>query len=207
MSAPSTPWLYLASQSPRRRQLLEQIGVHHRLLLPLPGEDAEALEAKRAGEPAHDYVRRVTLAKWDAACVRLARLQKESGQEDWPRAPILCADTTVALDGHILGKPTDAAHAADMLQRLSGRSHEVHTAVALGGRVVLSTSRVRWRALSPHEIQRYVASGEPMGKAGSYAIQSLAAAWTCHIEGSYSGIMGLPLYEVAELLRPQGWAL
>src|SRR5690606_32663631 len=162
MQVPPAPWLYLASQSPRRRQLLDQIGVSHRLLLPLPNQDAEALEAERAGEPARDYVCRLTLAKWEAACARLTHLQHGAGLSAWPQAPILCADTTVALDGQILGKPTDAAHAAQMLQSLSGRSHEVHTAVAVQGRVLLSTSQVQWRTLSDSDIHRYVASAEPM---------------------------------------------
>lgn len=196
----SFPWLYLASQSPRRRQLLDQIGVSHRLLLPEPHEDAEALEAERAGESPDDYVRRVTLAKWAAARDRLHRLS-EAAPAEWPAAPILCADTTVALEADILGKPRDAGHAASMLRRLSGRTHRVLTAVVINGRLAVSESQVVWRTLKPDEIDRYVASGEPMGKAGAYAIQSRAAAWTARIEGSYSGIMGLPLFETAELLQ------
>lgn len=202
----STPWIYLASQSPRRRQLLDQLGVAHRLLLPTPEEDAEALEAVRAGESPDDYVRRVTQAKWLAAHERLARLQGMArSAEDWPNAPVLCADTTVALDGEIFGKPLDAAHAIQMLHRLSGRTHRVLTAVTLGSSVAVSESSVTWRALDQTEIERYVASSEPMGKAGAYAIQSRAAAWTARVDGSYSGIMGLPLYETAELLKPMGW--
>jgi septum formation protein len=193
--------LYLASQSPRRRQLLDQIGVAHELLLPDADEDAESLEAVQPGEPPADYVQRVTRLKLEAAVQRLARRR-------WTAAPILCADTTVTLDGAILGKPADDAHAAAMLRRLAGRSHQVLTAVALAheGRVLarLSVSDVRLRELAPDEIERYVASGEPRGKAGSYAIQSQAAAWIEHIAGSYSGIMGLPLFETAELLRAIG---
>ncbi|HEX5310528.1 Maf family protein [Aquabacterium sp.] len=198
-----TPFIYLASQSPRRRQLLDQLGVAHRLLLPDASEDAEALEVEREGETPEDYVLRVTQAKWEAAVARLARFrQQDAGMPD---APILCADTTVALDNAILGKPRDEAHAAQMLSSLSGRNHRVLTAVVVNGHALVSTSHVVWRALAPDEITRYVASGEPMGKAGGYAIQSRAAAWTVRIEGSYSGIMGLPLYETAELLRPLGW--
>ncbi|MDO9003147.1 MAG: Maf family protein [Aquabacterium sp.] len=196
------PFIYLASQSPRRRQLLDQLCVRHELLLPEPHEDAEALEAERAGESPEDYVRRVTLAKWEAARLRLASRQATQGL---PTAPVLCADTTVAIGPDILAKPVDHADAARMLARLSGRTHRVLTAVVVDGNCLLSTSHVTWRTISADEIDRYVASGEPMGKAGAYAIQSQAAAWMPKIEGSYSGIMGLPLYETAELLRPLGW--
>lgn len=198
----ASPWLYLASQSPRRRQLLDQLGVRHELLLPDPDEDAEALEAERPGESPEDYVQRVTLAKWEAAVARRARRAAQGG---WPDAPVLCADTTVALGSDILGKPLDAEHAAEMLGRLSGRSHKVLTAVVVNGQLRLSVSHVQWRVLSPDEITRYVASGEPMGKAGAYAIQGRSGAWTQHLDGSYSGIMGLPLFETAELLKPLGW--
>lgn len=197
------PFIYLASQSPRRRQLLDQLGVAHRLLLPEEHEDAEALEAERPGESPEDYVLRVTQAKWQAAVPRMARYrQRDVGM---PAAPILCADTTVALGNTILGKPRDAAHAAEILSALSGQAHRVLTAVVVDGHALVSTSHVVWRTLSADEIHRYVASGEPMGKAGAYAIQSRAAAWTIRMDGSYSGIMGLPLYETAELLRPLGW--
>ncbi|SEK33445.1 septum formation protein [Roseateles sp. YR242] len=197
--------LYLASQSPRRRQLLDQIGVAHELLLPGADEDAEALEAVLAGETPDDYVQRVTAAKLEAAMVRLTRRQL-------PPAPVLCADTTVTLDGDILGKPDDAHHALAMLRRLSGREHRVLTAVALGlpdGRslAALSISTVRFDPVSEIRLQAYVAAGEPMGKAGAYAIQSQAAAWISHISGSYSGIMGLPLFETAGLLKAAGWVL
>jgi septum formation protein len=190
-------FIYLASQSPRRRQLLDQIGVRHELLLPGDDEDAEALEDVLAGETPDAYVQRVTLLKLKAAVKRLKR-------RGLPAAPILCADTTVALGRHILGKPADDADAARMLARLSGRSHRVLTAVAVRrgrtDRLALNISTVRFRVLSEAEITAYVASGEPRGKAGSYAIQSAAAAWIERIAGSYSGIMGLPLYETAELL-------
>jgi septum formation protein len=198
-------WIYLASQSPRRRQLLDQIGVAHELLLPDADEDAEALEAVRPGEAPRTYVQRVTRAKLAAAQQRLAR----SGRAP---APILCADTTVALGRRILGKPADAAEAAGMLAALAGREHRVLTAVALAredgaSALRLSESRVRFAPLDAARIAAYVATGEPMGKAGAYAIQSGAAAWVAHIAGSYSGIMGLPLFETSALLRDAGWPL
>ena len=126
-------------------------------------------------------------------------------------APVLCSDTTVALGRRLLGKPTSAEHAVETLKSLSGQTHRVLTAVALasGGKQALnvSVSRVHFTPLSDEQIRRYVDSGEPFGKAGAYAIQSSAAAWVSHIEGSYSGIMGLPLFETSELLRQAGWAL
>lgn len=192
------PLVYLASQSPRRSQLLEQLRVRHSLLLPAADEDAEALEAVLPSEAPTDYVERVTRLKLDAAMRRLML-------RGLPDAPVLCADTTVALGRSILGKPRDAADAARMLARLSGRSHRVLTAVAVGQgeRVVqvLSVSQVRFTTMGAAEIESYVASGEPMGKAGAYAVQGLAAAYIARISGSYSGIMGLPLYETAHALR------
>ncbi|MCS6765922.1 MAG: Maf family nucleotide pyrophosphatase [Candidatus Protistobacter heckmanni] len=203
MSSPSTahkpPHIYLASQSPRRRELLDQLGVRYALLLGGPEEDAEALEAVLEGEAAVDYVQRVTLLKTEAALQRLARRRL-------PPLPVLCADTTVSLGGAILGKPADAAEARAMLARLSGTEHLVYTAVGAGDpaggvHAALSTSRVRMRPLEADEIDRYVAGGEPMGKAGAYGIQGRAAEFVEAIEGSYSGIMGLPLFETAALLR------
>ena len=195
---PTSAPIYLASQSPRRRQLLDQLGVAHRLLLPDPQEDAEALEAVLAGEPPADYVQRVTALKLAAARRRL----KARGL---PPAPILCADTTVALGRRILGKPADADEARAMLRALSGRSHQVHTAVALAsGRrrwAALASSRVRFAPLDEALIDAYIASGQPFGKAGGYAIQSQLAGWISHIAGSYSAIMGLPLFETAQLLK------
>jgi septum formation protein len=199
--------LYLASQSPRRRQLLMQIGVSHELLLPDPDEDTEALEAQHPGESPADYVRRVTLLKIEAARARLLA-------RGLPPGPVLCADTTVALGERLFGKPEDDEDAARMLQALAGRTHQVLTAVALleaphaafEPACVVQVSQVRLRALSSDEIVRYVSSGESQGKAGAYAIQSQAAAWIEHIDGSHSGIMGLPLFETAELLRGLGWA-
>jgi septum formation protein len=195
-SAPD--FIYLASQSPRRRQLLEQLGVRHELLLPGPEEDAEALEAEIGGELPAAYVERVTQAKLAAARRRLAA-------RGLSPAPILCSDTTVALGRRVLGKPADAADAQRTLSMLAGRTHRVITAVALAwGRrqaSAVNVSRVTFAAVSEAQIAHYVATGEPFGKAGAYAIQSAAAAWISHIEGSYSGIMGLPLYETAQLLR------
>ncbi|MBA4215920.1 MAG: septum formation inhibitor Maf [Proteobacteria bacterium] len=197
-----TDLLYLASQSPRRRQLLDQIGVRHELLLPGADEDAEGLEAVQPGEPPEAYCARVTAAKLDAALARrVAR--------GLPQAPILCADTTVAVDDLILGKPADEADAARMLALMSGRTHRVITAVAVGDTAqqasAMSVSQVEFAALSAAQIERYIASREPFGKAGAYAIQSQAAAWIVHIAGSYSGIMGLPLFETARLLEKFGF--
>jgi septum formation protein len=198
MSEPG--FVYLASQSPRRRQLLDQIGVRHEPLLADRDEDVEALEATRAGESPEAYVERVTRAKLRAAVRRLRT-------RGLAPAPILCADTTVALGRRILGKPADAADAARMLALLSGRSHRVVSAVAVAARgrtrLAVSVSRVRFATIAPQRIDRYVASGEPFGKAGAYAIQSAAAAWIERIDGSYTGIMGLPLHETAALLE---WA-
>ena len=191
-------FVYLASQSPRRRQLLEQIGVCYELLLAGPEEDAEALEAERTGELPADYVERVTRAKLHAAKARW----KARGL---PPAPILCSDTTVALGRRILGKPADAADARNTLRLLSGQTHRVVTAVAVASgqaeTLAINVSHVRFMAITAKQIDAYIASGEPFGKAGAYAIQSSAAAWIAHIDGSYSGIMGLPLYETAQLLR------
>jgi septum formation protein len=197
---PSFANIYLASQSPRRQELLRQLGVGFIMLLADPDEDAEALEAELPGEPADAYVVRVCAAKASAAVTRRQRRKL-------PHAPILVADTTVAIDGMILGKPRDTAHAVAMLSRLAGRRHQVLTAVAVvpaaadGAEPILSVSHVRVAAMCVAEIARYAASGEPLGKAGGYGIQGRAAAFIEHIEGSYSGIMGLPLFETAALLR------
>ncbi len=198
---------YLASQSPRRSQLLAQIGVRHEPLLANAAgdapEDAESLEALLPGEAPAAYVQRVTALKLDAAVQRHARRALAP-------APILCADTTVALEGAILGKPEDGPDAARMLARLAGRWHDVLTAVAVqaGGRrlAALSCSRVQFAPLTAAQIDAYVATGEPLGKAGAYGIQGHAAAFIERIEGSYSGIMGLPLFETAQLLRAAGLA-
>lgn len=200
---PKTAWpfVYLASQSPRRRQLLAQIGAAHELLLPGLEEDAEGLEAERPGELPTDYVQRVTAAKLKAAVARRAA-------RGLPPAPVLCADTTVALGRRILGKPADAVEAAGTLSLLSGRTHRVLTAVAVhdGRRThrALNVSHVRFAKLPPEIVAAYVASGDAFGKAGSYAIQSALAGWIGPIQGSHSGIMGLPLFETAQLLRAAG---
>ena len=203
-----TDFIYLASQSPRRSQLLAQIGIRHELLLPdadgAHAEDAEALEAVLPGESPTAYVQRVTHLKLDAAVARHAR-------RGLAAAPILCADTTVARGRTIYGKPLDAPDAARMLAELSGHSHRVLTALALqvGEQRLsaLSVSRVTFAAMGAAQIDAYVATGEPLGKAGAYGIQGHAGAHVRHISGSYSGIMGLPLYETAELLRTAGFAL
>ncbi|KQW51959.1 MULTISPECIES: nucleoside triphosphate pyrophosphatase [unclassified Roseateles] len=194
--------IYLASQSPRRSQLLAQLGVRHELLLPGAEEDAEALEAVEADEVPETYCARVTAAKLDAAMARRST-------RGLAVAPILCADTTVAIDGLILGKPEDDADAARMLALMSGRTHRVITAVAVADATQrmarLNVSQVEFATLSAAQIERYVASREPFGKAGAYAIQSQAAAWIVKIAGSYSGIMGLPLFETAQLLEKFGF--
>jgi septum formation protein len=197
-------FVYLASQSPRRRQLLEQLGVRYELLLPDHHEDSEALEHEKPGEaPAH-YVQRVTGLKLDAALARLKR-------RGLPPAPILCSDTTVARGRTIYGKPADESDAARMLRELAGTTHRVLTAVAVqGGRrrlSALSDSRVTFAAMTSSQVRSYVATGEPMGKAGAYAVQGRAAAYISDIRGSYSGIMGLPMFETAQLLRAFGWRI
>jgi septum formation protein len=197
-------FVYLASQSPRRRQLLEQLGVKHELLLPDDGEDTESLEAVLPGEAPARYVKRVTGLKLDAAFERLRR-------RGLPPAPVLCSDTTVALGRTIYGKPEDGRDAARMLRELSGATHRVLTAVAVqqGRRrqEALSDSRVTFATLTAPQIRGYVESGEPLGKAGAYAIQGKAAAYISHISGSYSGIMGLPMHETAQLLRAFGFRI
>jgi septum formation protein len=201
------PLLYLASRSPRRRELLRQINVPFETLLPdvdgLPGGDVE--EVPQQGEAPPDYVRRVTLEKARAGVLRARQRAQAPGL-------VLAADTEVAIDGEALGKPCDATHAAQMLARLSGRSHEVLSAVALAasdGRVDirLARSTVWLKAIGPDELRRYIASGEPLDKAGGYAIQGLGALFVTRLEGSYSAVMGLPLYETAELLRNSGFEL
>ena len=198
----SSSFIYLASQSPRRSQLLAQLGVRHELLLPDVDEDSEAIEAVLPGEAPARYVRRVTGLKLDAA---LARMQRRG----LAPAPVLCADTTVALGRVIYGKPRDDADARRMLRELAGQTHRVLTAVSVASgrkRVeALSDSRVSFAVLSPAQVRAYVASGEPSGKAGAYAVQGRAAAFIRHISGSYSGIMGLPMHETAQLLSACGF--
>ena len=194
-------FVYLASQSPRRRQLLEQLGVRYELLLPDATEDAEALEVVLKNEAPAAYVKRVTNLKLDAAVARLKRQQLQP-------APILCSDTTVALGQIIYGKPNDAKDAKRMLAELSGKSHRVLTAVAVqSGRKrfdALSTSKVTFDEMTQKQISAYVATGEPLGKAGAYAVQGRAALYITKIDGSYSGIMGLPIRETALLLQAAG---
>lgn len=207
MSQPAHPaaFIYLASQSPRRQQLLEQWGVRCDKLLPGPDEDAEALEVVLPGDTPLRYVKRVTALKLGAALAR-------RDARGLPHAPVLCADTTVALGRQILGKPDSPAHAVDMLGALAGQTHRVLTAVAVGlagGHpprtwMEVSESWVSFAPLSREQIQRYVDTGEPMGKAGAYGIQGKAALWVSRIRGSYSGIMGLPAFETANVLRHAG---
>lgn len=204
---PTTPttvndFIYLASQSPRRSQLLSQLGVRHEVLLPDEAEDAEGLEAIHGKEAPKRYVQRVTALKLEAALARLRR-------RGLPPAPVLCSDTTVALGGTIYGKPDNAADAKRMLKELGGQTHRVLTAVAIGdGKrsvAVCSVSQVRFAPLTAADIAAYVATEEPMGKAGAYAVQGRAAAFIAHISGSYSGIMGLPLFETAGALKSVGF--
>lgn len=194
--------IYLASASPRRREILSQIGVAHEVLhVPAPeGED----EPRLPGEEPHVYVRRTARDKairataWTASDAGRAQVSSND-------YPILTADTTVILHGLVLGKPTDRADAERMLAQLSGNTHFVHTAVVLAHRDRLfedvSITEVRFATLSTQEIRRYVDTGEPMGKAGAYGIQGMAARFIAHISGSYTGVMGLPAYETGRLLQ------
>ena len=196
-------FIYLASQSPRRQELLKQIGIRFEMLLPSPDEDSESIETPLVKEKARIYVERVTLAKSAAA---LARWRKSG----LPWAPILCADTTVSLpnypDGEILGKPIDAADAARILTMLSGKVHKVLSSVAVTIHPderplqLTQVSEVQFADLSTEQIDTYIASGEPFGKAGAYGIQGLGGTFIPSIQGSYSGIMGLPIYETQLLL-------
>jgi len=191
--------LYLASASPRRRELLTQIGLAHEVLLvpAPPGED----EPQHPGESAADYVQRTARDK------ALRGRDWMLGQ-DLPQLPLLAADTTVILAGAVLGKPADRDDAMRILRALSGSAHEVHTAVAVwtGNRLLeaVSITEVRMRDLTDEEIGRYCDSGEPYGKAGAYGIQGLAGTFISHIAGSYTGVMGLPLFETANLMRAAG---
>jgi septum formation protein len=195
--------IYLASRSPRRHELLRQLGVafDELRLREAPGRDRDIVEGSRDGESAPDYVKRIARTKANVGWERMT-------ERGLPARPVLGADTEVVLDGSIFGKPADAAHALEMLDRLSGRTHLVLTAVALRWErefvLALSTSQVSMRELTAEEKARYIASGEPLGKAGAYAIQGRAAAFITRIEGSYSGVMGLPLAETAVALAKIG---
>ena len=200
------PRIYLASRSPRRRELLSQIGVRFELLMfrGVPREDPDVDEAVLPDETPEDYVVRVTLAKAQAGVRRIR-------ERHLIPHPVLAADTTVEIDGSVIGKPVHEADAVAILQRLSDRVHRVLTAVALSyeGHTehLLNASEVRFRSLGQDEIRRYVASGEPLDKAGAYGIQGRAAVFIEEIKGSYTGIMGLPLYETALLLRRFGYPI
>jgi septum formation protein len=188
----STPFVYLASQSPRRRQLLEQIGVSHRVV------NVDVSEQRHAGESAHEFVARVALDKARAGWHAIPDLQ---------RRPVLGADTVVVAGDNILGKPADRDAALSMLRLLSGRTHEVLTAVALvadSEAVRVCSSSVTFRTLTDAECAAYWETGEPVDKAGAYAVQGLAAMFIARLDGSYSGVMGLPLFETARLLSEAG---
>jgi septum formation protein len=189
-----TDFVYLASGSPRRRELLQQIGVPFRVVV-----GAAVDEAWLSGEAAGPYVTRLAAAKADAGWERT---------RDTADVPVLAADTAVVLDGKILGKPADREDAGSMLRRLSGRTHEVLTAVALrtakGLHCRISRSEVTFRHIAAAEAQAYWDTGEPLDKAGAYAIQGRAAVFIAQLHGSYSGVMGLPLFETAELLSEAG---
>jgi septum formation protein len=199
MIGPPEHGIYLASRSPRRRELLAQIGVRYHLLLfrSRPGSPPDVDETLLEAEAPDAYVERVARAKAEAGW-KLLRLR------NLPLAPVLAADTTVALGGAILGKPTDRKDAVQILEQLSGQRHEVLSAVALKRddwlECLLSRSEVQFKKLSAEEIAQYAATGECDDKAGAYAIQGRAARFITELRGSYSGVMGLPLYETAQLL-------
>lgn len=195
--------IYLASRSPRRRELLRQIGVKFNLLLMREtlGRPVDIDEAPFSDEVPTDYIYRIVRSKANEGRRRIT-------QRKLPLLPVLVADTMVTLDGCILGKPRSIEHAEEILTSLSGRSHQVLTAIAISVRddvhVRLSTSTVRFREITEREIRKYLANNNVLDKAGAYAIQGLAAAFIVEISGSYSGIMGLPLYETAQLLEEIG---
>jgi septum formation protein len=201
---PNDKKIYLASKSPRRRELLRQIGVDFELLAlrndPVRGIDVS--EEVLPGEDPMDYVARVAREK--GACGWKMVLSRRQ-----PLRPVLSADTTVTIDGEILGKPASNREAVAMLERLSGRTHQVLTSIAVHGvdiaEQITQVSHVRFATLTPEQIRAYCASQEPYDKAGGYGIQGAAAVFIEHIEGSHSGIMGLPLFETASLLRKAGF--
>ncbi|MCW5623163.1 MAG: septum formation inhibitor Maf [Burkholderiales bacterium] len=195
--------VYLASRSARRREILAQMGLRYEMLIlregPTRAHDFD--EAPHQGETAAQYVERVARLKAEVGWLRM-------NQRRLMKLPILSADTTVALDDEIIGKPADKAQATDILRRLSGRDHEVLTAVAVKVdervEVAISVSRVTFKELDDAAIRNYVATGEPMDKAGAYGIQGKASLFVKHLSGSYSGVVGLPIYETAELLSHFG---
>ena len=195
--------IYLASRSPRRRELLKQIGVKFNLLLMREtlGRPIDIDEQQLIDETPTDYIYRIVQFKANEGWKRIV-------QRKFPSLPVLVADTIVTLDGCILGKPKDIAQAEEMLTTLSGRSHQVLTAIGIGIKdkvqVRLSTSTVRFRDINEREIRKYLTQNNSLDKAGAYAIQGMAAAFIVEISGSYSGIMGLPLYETAQLLEESG---
>ena len=199
----SAPVLYLASRSPRRELLLRQLDIEFETLLlrEAAGRERDVVERAEDAEPPEHYVERIARTK---AQVGFQRMQNRKLAE----RPVLGADTEVVLDGEIFGKPRHVDDAIRMLKRLSGRTHQVLTAVALRHRdrtdVELSITRVTLRRLGATEIERYAATGEPLDKAGAYAIQGRAAAFVSRLEGSYTGVVGLPLYETASLLSGAG---
>lgn len=200
----SAPVLYLASKSPRRQALLRQLDIEFETLLlrEATGRARDVIEQVEDGEPPQHYVERIARTK---AQIGWQRMQSRKLAE----RPVVGADTEVVLDGEVFGKPRDATDAARMLRRLSGRTHQVLTAVAVRYRDVtevdLAASKVTLRRLAAAEIDRYAATGEPLDKAGGYAMQGRAAAFIARIEGSYSGIVGLPLCETATLLAHVGY--
>jgi len=196
--------LYLASRSPRRRELLHQIGIDFDTVVFRDGmrADSETDETPMPGESPVDYVERVTRAK----AMHGLKLVEE---RRLPMRPVLAADTTLELDGQIIGKPVDMVDAAAILRRLSGRTHRVLTGVAIDHQrrteYILSISEVRFRHIDDEEIRHYVISGEPMDKAGAYGIQGRAGLFVEHLSGSYTGVMGLPVCETGELLKRLGF--
>ena len=196
--------VYLASKSPRRHELLRQLGIQFEELLvrESSGRRPDVVEVPHQDESPVEYVKRIARTKASVGWHQMMR-------RHLPPRPVLAADTEVVVDGVVFGKPADAASATDMLRRLSGRTHEVLTAVAVRWDAQLvravSASRVTMRALPEDEIERYVATGECFDKAGAYAVQGRAAAFISHLDGSYSGVMGLPLYETTELLGKIGY--
>ena len=200
------PSVYLASKSARRQELLRQLGVEFTQLLTreATGRRRDVIEVPRKDEAPLDYIKRVARTKASVGWHQM-------GRRGLQPKPVLAADTDVVLDGAVFGKPKDATAAAHMLQRLSGRTHEVTTAVAVRWNtqvlIAVSSSRVTLRALSDDEIARYVATSEPFDKAGAYAIQGRGATFVSRLEGSYSGVMGLPLFETADILTKLGFSV